>query len=113
MSWMTACFLFLQVRSIAGMFSRLLCSNVVFQMSVQMDDAYAKVIEFPGDVSVRVWKDYTQQDRHKITTVWKTTQHHRPGARSVNVVVDWQQLTGCLVMLFMKNCKPFFYDKML
>lgn len=110
---MTACFLFLQVRSVAGMFSRLLCSNVVFQMSVQMDDAYAKVIEFPGDGSVRVWKYYTQQDRHKIATTWKTTQGHRSGARSVNVVVDWQQLTGYLVMLFMKNCKPFFYDKML
>ena len=82
-------------------------------MSVQMDDAYAKVIEFPGDVSVHVQKDYIQQDRHKIAIAWKTTQVHRSGARSVNVVVDWQQLTGYLVMLFMKNCKPFFYDKMI
>ena len=89
MSWMKSCFLFLQVRSVADMFSELLCSNVVFQMSVQMDDAYAKVIEFPGDGSVRVWKYYTQQDRHKIATAWKTTQGHRTGARSVNVVVDW------------------------
>ena len=47
----TTCFLFLQVSSVAGMFSGLLCSNVVFQMLVQMDDAYAKVIEFPGDGS--------------------------------------------------------------
>ena len=82
-------------------------------MLVQMDDAYAKVIEFSGDGSVRVQKYYTQQDRHKIATAWKTTQVHRPSAQSVNVVVDWQQLTGYLVMLFMKNCKPFFYDKML
>ena len=82
-------------------------------MSMQMDDAYAKVIEFPGDVSVHVWKDYNQQDRHNIATAWKTTQGHRSGAWSVNVLVDWQQLTGYLVMLFMKNCKPFFYDKML
>ena len=82
-------------------------------MSVQMDDAYAKVIKFPGDGSVCVWKDYTQQDIHNIAIAWKTNQGHRPGARSVNVVVDWQQLTGYLVMLFMKNCKHFFYDKML
>ena len=51
---MTACFLFLQVKSVAGLFFGLLCSNVVFQMLVQMDDAYAKVIEFSGDGSVRV-----------------------------------------------------------
>ena len=62
---------------------------------------------------VRVWKDYTQQDRHKIATTWKATQGHISGAWSVNVLVDWQQLTGYLVMLFMKNCKHFFYDEML
>uniref|UniRef100_A0A0C9S7U4 TSA: Wollemia nobilis Ref_Wollemi_Transcript_12752_5588 transcribed RNA sequence n=1 Tax=Wollemia nobilis TaxID=56998 RepID=A0A0C9S7U4_9CONI len=63
---MTACFLLLQVRSVAG------------------------------DGSVRVWKDYTQRDKQRLATAWQATQGHKPGARSVNAVVDWQQLAGHL-----------------
>lgn len=60
----------------------------------ELDDSMLLVASSDG--SVRVWKDYTQRDRQRLATAWQTTQGHRPGARSVNAVVDWQQLTGHL-----------------
>lgn len=60
----------------------------------ELDDSMLLVAS--NDGSVRVWKDYTQRDKQKLATAWQTTQGHRPGARSVNAVVDWQQLTGFL-----------------
>lgn len=60
----------------------------------ELDDSMLLVASSDG--SVRVWKDYTQRDRQRLATAWQTTQGHRPGARSVNAVVDWQQLTGYL-----------------
>ncbi|XP_057866862.1 regulatory-associated protein of TOR 1 isoform X1 [Cryptomeria japonica] len=60
----------------------------------ELDDSMLLVASSDG--SVRVWKDYTQRDRQKLATAWQATQGHRPGARSVNAVVDWQQLTGYL-----------------
>ena len=50
-----------------------------------------------GDGSIRVWKDYTQKDKHRLATSWQAVQGHRPGARSIDAVVDWQQITGSLV----------------
>eukprot|EP01018_Ginkgo_biloba_P027833 Gb_27558 [translate_table: standard] len=49
-----------------------------------------------SDGSVRIWKDYAQKDKQRLATALQTTQGHRPGARSVNAVVDWQQLRGYL-----------------
>ncbi len=46
---------------------------------------------------MRVWRDYTQKDNQQLATAWQTVQGHRPGARSISAVVDWQQMTGCLV----------------
>lgn len=54
--------------------------------------------QISGDGSVRVWKDYTQRDKHRLATAWQTVQGHRPGARGISAVVDWQQMTGCLVI---------------
>ncbi|KAH9309836.1 hypothetical protein KI387_037747, partial [Taxus chinensis] len=60
----------------------------------ELDDSMLLVASSDG--CVRVWKDYTQQDKQRLATAWQATQGHRPGARSVNAVVDWQQLTGYL-----------------
>lgn len=50
-----------------------------------------------GDGSVRVWRDYTQTDNHRLATSWQSVQGHKPGSRSISAVVDWHQLSGCLV----------------
>uniref|UniRef100_A0A0D6QVD8 Raptor N-terminal CASPase-like domain-containing protein n=1 Tax=Araucaria cunninghamii TaxID=56994 RepID=A0A0D6QVD8_ARACU len=60
----------------------------------ELDDSMLLVASSDG--SVRVWKDYTQREKQRLATAWQATQGHKPGARSVNAVVDWQQLAGYL-----------------
>ncbi|KAF3776242.1 Regulatory-associated protein of TOR 1 [Nymphaea thermarum] len=60
----------------------------------ELDDSLLLVASCDGNV--RVWKDYTQSGRQKLVTAFSSIQGHRPGARGVNAVVDWQQLTGYL-----------------
>lgn len=50
-----------------------------------------------GDGNVRLWKDYVLKDKQKLVTAFSAIQGHRPGVRSVNAVVDWQQQSGYLV----------------
>lgn len=49
------------------------------------------------DGNVRIWKDYTSKGQQKLVTAFPSIQGHRPGVRSVNAVVDWQQQSGYLV----------------
>ncbi|THF96940.1 hypothetical protein TEA_024165 [Camellia sinensis var. sinensis] len=49
-----------------------------------------------SDGNIRVWKDYTLKGKHKLVTAFSSIQGHRPGVRSVNAVVDWQQQSGNL-----------------
>lgn len=49
------------------------------------------------DGNIRIWKDYTSKGRQKLVTAFASIQGHRPGVRSVNAVVDWQQQSGYLV----------------
>lgn len=65
---------------------------------------------------MRVWKDYTQKGKHRLATAWQTVQGHRPGARGISAVVDWQQRTGCLVIfraIFVPSVVNFFYSLIL
>lgn len=49
-----------------------------------------------SDGNVRIWKDYISKGQQKLVTAFSSIQGHRPGVRSVNAVVDWQQQSGCL-----------------
>ncbi|KAL6520870.1 Regulatory-associated protein of TOR 1 [Orobanche gracilis] len=49
-----------------------------------------------NDGSIRIWKDYTLKGKQKLVTAFASIQGHRPGVRSVNAVVDWQQQSGYL-----------------
>ncbi|KAG9159223.1 hypothetical protein Leryth_023150 [Lithospermum erythrorhizon] len=49
-----------------------------------------------SDGNVRIWKDYTSKNQQKLVTAFSAIQGLRPGLRSVNAVVDWQQQSGIL-----------------
>ena len=52
-----------------------------------------------GDGSIRIWKDYTVKGKQKLVTAFSAIQGHKPGVRSINAVVDWQQQSGYLVCI--------------
>lgn len=60
----------------------------------ELDDSLLLVASCDGNV--RVWKDYTVKGKQKLVTAFSSIQGHRPGVRSVNAVVDWQQQSGHL-----------------
>ncbi|KAL0546433.1 hypothetical protein IC582_016341 [Cucumis melo] len=49
-----------------------------------------------GDGNIRIWKDYTLKGKQKLVTAFSAIQGHKPGVRSINAVVDWQQQSGYL-----------------
>ncbi|XP_065852819.1 regulatory-associated protein of TOR 1 [Euphorbia lathyris] len=49
-----------------------------------------------GDGNIRIWKDYTMKGKQKLVTAFSSVQGHKPGVRSLNAVVDWQQQSGYL-----------------
>lgn len=51
-----------------------------------------------GDGSIRLWKDYTSRGTQKLVSAFSSIQGHKPGVRSLNAVVDWQQQSGYLVL---------------
>nr|XP_018632758.1 regulatory-associated protein of TOR 1 isoform X5 [Nicotiana tomentosiformis] len=53
-----------------------------------------------SDGNIRIWKDYTVRGRQRLVSAFSSIQGHRPGVRSVNAVVDWQQQSGYLVIPF-------------
>ncbi|XP_008799843.2 regulatory-associated protein of TOR 1-like isoform X2 [Phoenix dactylifera] len=60
----------------------------------ELDDSLLLVASSDGNV--RVWKDYTLKGKQKLVTAFSSVQGHRPGVRSMNAVVDWQQQSGYL-----------------
>lgn len=53
-----------------------------------------------ADGNIRIWKDYTLKGKQKLVTAFSSIHGHKPGVRSLNAVVDWQQQCGYLVRLF-------------
>lgn len=39
--------------------------------------------------------------KQKLVTAFSSIQGHKPGVRSLNAVVDWQQQSGYLVLVFL------------
>lgn len=60
----------------------------------ELDDSLLLVASCDGNI--RIWKDYTLKGKQKLVTAFSSIQGHRPGVRSLNAVVDWQQQSGCL-----------------
>lgn len=60
----------------------------------ELDDGLLLVASTEGNI--RVWRDYTLKGGQKLVTAFTSVQSHRPGVRSSNVVVDWQQQSGYL-----------------
>ncbi|KAG5248313.1 regulatory-associated protein of TOR [Salix suchowensis] len=60
----------------------------------ELDDSLLLVASCDG--SIRIWKDYTVNGKQKLVTAFSSIQGHKPGVRSLNAVVDWQQQSGYL-----------------
>ncbi|CAA7033373.1 unnamed protein product [Microthlaspi erraticum] len=60
----------------------------------ELDDSLLLVASCDG--LVRIWKDYATKGRQRQVTGFSSIQGHKPGARGLNAVVDWQQQSGYL-----------------
>ncbi|KAL9398912.1 hypothetical protein Peur_007873 [Populus x canadensis] len=60
----------------------------------ELDDSLLLVASCDGNI--RIWKDYTVKGKQKLVTAFSSIQGHKPGVRSLNAVVDWQQQSGYL-----------------
>ncbi|KAL2330577.1 hypothetical protein Fmac_018158 [Flemingia macrophylla] len=49
-----------------------------------------------ADGNIRFWKNYTLKDKQKLVTAFSSIHGHKPGVKSLNAVVDWQQQCGYL-----------------
>ncbi|PRQ42771.1 putative transcription factor WD40-like family [Rosa chinensis] len=60
----------------------------------ELDDSL--LLAASSDGNIRIWKDYTLKGKQKLVTAFSSIQGHKPGVRSLNAVVDWQQQSGYL-----------------
>ncbi|KAG2294999.1 hypothetical protein Bca52824_041668 [Brassica carinata] len=60
----------------------------------ELDDSFLLVASCDG--SVRIWKNYATKGKQKLVTGFSSIQGHKPSARDLNAVVDWQQQSGYL-----------------
>ncbi|KAI4374210.1 hypothetical protein MLD38_012227 [Melastoma candidum] len=49
-----------------------------------------------SDGNIRVWRDYSLNGKQKLVTAFSSIPGQKPGVRSLNTVVDWQQQSGYL-----------------
>lgn len=89
MSLMIACFLLLHV--ISSTVYIIVFFHVKIVRILNFGESYA------ADGNVRVWKDYSLRGKQKLVTAFSSIHGHKPGVRSPNAVVDWQQQCGYLV----------------
>lgn len=60
----------------------------------ELDDSL--LLAASSDGNIRIWKDYTLKGKQKLVTAFSSIHGHKPGVRSLNAVVDWQQQCGYL-----------------
>ncbi|PON53561.1 Regulatory associated protein of TOR [Parasponia andersonii] len=60
----------------------------------ELDDSLLLAASCDGNI--RIWKDYATRGDQKLVTAFSSIQGHKPGVRSLNAVVDWQQQSGYL-----------------
>ncbi|KAL5550675.1 hypothetical protein UlMin_000851 [Ulmus minor] len=60
----------------------------------ELDDSLLLAASCDGNI--RLWKDYMSKGKQKLVTAFSSIQGHKPGVRSLNAVVDWQQQSGYL-----------------
>ncbi|KAB1206838.1 Sugar transporter ERD6-like 5 [Morella rubra] len=60
----------------------------------ELDDSL--LLSASGDGNIRIWKDYNWKNRQNLVTAFSSNQGHKPGVRSLNAIVDWQQQSGNL-----------------
>ncbi|WJX65760.1 Regulatory-associated protein of TOR, variant 2 [Trifolium repens] len=60
----------------------------------ELDDSL--LLAASSDGNIRVWKDYSLRGKQKLATAFSSIHGHKPGVRSWNAVVDWQQQSGYL-----------------
>ncbi|KAE9622282.1 putative transcription factor WD40-like family [Lupinus albus] len=62
----------------------------------ELDDSDSLLLAASSDGNIRVWKDYSLKGKQKLVTAFSSIHGHKPGVRSLNAVVDWQQQSGYL-----------------
>ncbi|XP_019450728.1 PREDICTED: regulatory-associated protein of TOR 1-like [Lupinus angustifolius] len=60
----------------------------------ELDDSL--LLAASSDGNIRIWKDYSVKGKQKLVTAFSSVHCHKPGVRSLNTVVDWQQQSGYL-----------------
>ncbi|KAE9591951.1 putative transcription factor WD40-like family [Lupinus albus] len=60
----------------------------------ELDDSL--LLAASSDGNIRIWKDYSLKGKQKLVTAFSSFHGHKPGVRSLNAVVDWQQQSGYL-----------------
>ncbi|XP_019413125.1 PREDICTED: regulatory-associated protein of TOR 1-like isoform X2 [Lupinus angustifolius] len=62
----------------------------------ELDDSDSLLLAASSDGNIRIWKDYSLKGKQKLVTAFSSIHGHKPGVRSLNAVVDWQQQSGYL-----------------
>ena len=97
---MTACFLLLHVMIFTAALISLLLVTEAYVLECLKFWVNRTTYVHVGDGNIRIWKDYNVRNKQKLVTAFSSIQGHKPGVRSLNAVVDWQQLSGYLVLDF-------------